>query len=167
MKHFRRRHLDFHTCISSNMHCSRRCSFVIFDMRLLLMFHKTEFLWIKNMFNHTHCLKQRSKFQSSKFLVQGHYLRKSINTVLYGKVQPTERALFFAFLGWVRSVRGTRDTRDRWRQRTKIAFPHCACLTLHACLALTFFSAEKHNKIMFCKLGKKLIKEVTKLFWIE
>ena len=41
------RHLNFHTCISSNMHCSRRCSFVRFDMRLLLMFHKTEFLRIK------------------------------------------------------------------------------------------------------------------------
>ena len=32
-----------HTCVRGNMDCSRRCSFVSFDERLLV-FHKTKFL---------------------------------------------------------------------------------------------------------------------------
>jgi len=52
----------------------------------------------------------------------------------------------------VRSVLGAPDTRDRWRKRTKIAFPHCACLTLHACLALAFTQLKtQQNNVLRVK----------------
>ena len=49
-----------------------------------------------------------------------------------------------------RSVSGAWDTRNRWRQRTKIAFPHYVCLTLHACLALAFARLKNTTK---CSAG--------------